>query len=87
MRGGGGRGCGLAASIGLLMEIYMFCVLERFDGDRSLGGGGYVSHFPPSPSLDRWSFARNARKKPLGWTFNVIYAGGRVMGVSMVIAA
>jgi hypothetical protein len=26
---GGGRGWGLAASIGLLMEIYMFFVLER----------------------------------------------------------
>jgi hypothetical protein len=26
---GEGRGWGLAASIGLLMEIYMFCVLER----------------------------------------------------------
>jgi hypothetical protein len=35
----------------------------RFDGDRSLGGGGgYVGHFPPSPSSDRLSFARNARK-------------------------
>jgi hypothetical protein len=28
-RVGGGRGWGLAASIGLLREIYMFCVLER----------------------------------------------------------
>jgi hypothetical protein len=51
------------------------------------GGGGYVCHFPPSPSSDRLSLARNACKKLLGWTFNVTHAGERVMGVSMVIAA
>ncbi len=34
----------------------------RFNGDRSLGGGGYVGHFPPSPSSNRLSFARNAHK-------------------------
>jgi hypothetical protein len=28
-RVGGRRGWGLAASIGLLMEIYIFCVVER----------------------------------------------------------
>jgi hypothetical protein len=28
-RGGGGRGWGLRASIGLLKEMYMFSVLER----------------------------------------------------------
>ena len=51
------------------------------------GEGVNVCLCPPSPSSDRSSFARNARKELLGWTFNAIYAGERVMGVSMMILA
>jgi hypothetical protein len=89
-RGGGGRGWGLAASIGLLKEYICFVCWRGdgwFDGDRSLGGGGYVGHFPPSPSLDRLSFTRNARKNRWVGLLMLYMLGGRVMGVSMVIAA
>jgi hypothetical protein len=50
-------------------------------------GEGVMCHFPPSPSSDRLSFARNARKNRWVGLLMLYMMEARVMDVSIVIAA
>ncbi len=71
----------------MLCALFWWSVREgRFDGDRSLGGGGYASPVPPPPRRIVCRLPKTRLKNWLGLSV-LNSVGARVMDVSMVIAA